>query len=98
MNRIFAAILVLLFLGLQFRLWVGEGSLAETNALEERVSKVGNENLIKSNRNRILRAEIIELKSGLDSIEERARSELGMIKAGETFYLLVDESSEDGRN
>ncbi len=98
MNKIFAAILVLLFLGLQFRLWVGEGSLAETSALEERVSKVGNENLIKSNRNRILRAEIIELKSGLDSIEERARSELGMIKTGETFYLLVDETSDDGRN
>jgi cell division protein FtsB len=86
-----------MILGLQFRLWVGDGSLAETSALEERVSKAGNENLIKSNRNRILRAEIIELKNGLDSIEERARSELGMIKTGETFYLLVDESGDDGQ-
>lgn len=97
MVRIFTAILILMIVGLQFRLWVGEGSLAETAALEERVGKAGNENLIKSNRNRILRAEIIELKNGLDSIEERARSELGMIKTGETFYLLVDESNDDSQ-
>ncbi len=41
-------------------------------------------------RNRILRAEIAELKEGLESIEEKARSELGMIKEGETFFLLVN--------
>lgn len=97
MIKIYTTLLILMTLGLQYRLWVGEGSLAETNGLQDRVSKAGTENLIKSNRNRILRAEIIELKNGLDSIEERARSELGMIKAGETFYLLVGDTHDDSR-
>jgi cell division protein FtsB len=91
-------LLILIISGLQVRLWVGEGSLAEASALRERVSKAATENLVKANRNQILRAEIIELKNGLDSIEERARSELGMIKAGETFYLLVDNPDSKHRN
>ena len=91
-------LLILMIAGLQVRLWVGEGSLAEVSALRERVSKAATENLVKANRNQILRAEIIELKNGLDSIEERARSELGMIKAGETFYLLVDNPDNKHHN
>jgi cell division protein FtsB len=91
--KVIIAILLVLIAGLQYRLWVGEGSLAETNALEQRVAKAMTDNEVKANRNQILRAEIIELKNGLESIEERARSELGMIKEGETFYLLVDNDS-----
>jgi cell division protein FtsB len=90
--KIIIAVLLVLVAGLHYRLWVGEGSLAETNSLEERVTKAIIENEVKTNRNQILRAEIIELKTGLESIEERARSELGMIKEGETFYLLVENS------
>lgn len=96
--KIIIPILILMIAGLQYRLWVGEGSIAETLSLRERVGKVSTENLVKTNRNLILRAEIIELKSGLESIEERARSELGMIKEGETFYLLVDEKIADARD
>jgi len=91
--KVIIAILLVLIAGLQYRLWVGEGSLAETNSLEQRVAKAMTDNEVKANRNQILRAEIIELKNGLESIEERARSELGMIKEGETFYLLVDNDS-----
>jgi cell division protein FtsB len=90
--KVIIAVLLVLVAGLHYRLWVGEGSLAETNSLEERVTKAIIENEVKTNRNQILRAEIIELKTGLESIEERARSELGMIKEGETFYLLVENS------
>ncbi|MDK1022938.1 MAG: septum formation initiator family protein [Gammaproteobacteria bacterium] len=87
--KVIITVLLILIAGLHYRLWVGEGSLAEMNSLEERVAKAVTDNAVKANRNQILRAEVIELKSGLESIEERARSELGMIKEGETFYLLV---------
>ena len=88
--KVITAVLLIMIVGLQYRLWVGEGSFAELNSLEVRVTRAITDNDVKANRNQILRAEIIELKSGLESIEERARSELGMIKEGETFYLLVD--------
>lgn len=91
--KVIVTVLLILIAGLHYRLWVGEGSLAETNSLERRVFRAMTDNEVKANRNRILRAEVIELKSGLESIEERARSELGMIKEGETFYLLVDNQS-----
>jgi cell division protein FtsB len=84
--------LVLIVLFLQGRLWVGEGSLAQVSGLQVRVERESAENSIKEQRNRVLRAEIVELKSGLESIEEKARSEFGLIKEGETFFLLVDES------
>jgi cell division protein FtsB len=84
--------LVLIVLFLQGRLWVGEGSLAQVSGLQVRVERESAENSVKEQRNRVLRAEIVELKSGLESIEEKARSEFGLIKEGETFFLLVDES------
>jgi cell division protein FtsB len=84
--------LVLVVLLLQSRLWVGEGSLAQVSGLQERVEQERTENGVREQRNRVLRAEIIELKSGLESIEEKARSEFGLIKQGETFFLLVDEN------
>jgi cell division protein FtsB len=91
-GRCLIAGLVLIVLFLQGRLWIGEGSLAQVSGLQVRVERESAENSIKEQRNRVLRAEIFELKSGLESIEEKARSELGLIKEGETFFLLVDES------
>ncbi|MEJ6591754.1 MAG: septum formation initiator family protein [SAR86 cluster bacterium] len=84
--------LLLVIIAVQGRLWIGEGSLAQVNDLQARVAQVRVENSVREQRNRILRAEIIELKSGLESIEEKARSEFGLIKQGETFFLLVDET------
>jgi cell division protein FtsB len=55
------------------------------------VSRKVAENSVKVQRNKILRAEIIELKRGLESIEEKARSEFGLIKEGETFFLLIED-------
>ena len=84
--------LLLVIIAVQGRLWIGEGSLVQVNDLQARVAQVRVENSVREQRNRILRAEIIELKSGLESIEEKARSEFGLIKQGETFFLLVDET------
>lgn len=97
MVRTIIAILLALTGYLQYRLWVGAGSLAETDQLQARVERKQAANEILDHRNSVLRAEIVELRNGLDAIEEKARSELGMIKKGETFFLLVDgrDSSSD---
>lgn len=84
-------VLTLLFVGLQWKLWIGDGSLAEVWHLKHAVADQQAENEQLRERNRALDAEVKDLKQGLDAIEERARVELGMIKQDETFYQLVEE-------
>lgn len=84
-------VLIALLVGLQYRLWVGEGSYAEISRLQADIQIQRAENDKMRERNRVLAVEVEELKSGLDSIEERARLEMGMIKKGETFYMLVEK-------
>ena len=90
MRALIVILLVLLAL-LQYRLWVGDGSLAEVWRLNERIRTQEEENEALGKRNRLLEAEVRDLKEGLDAIEERARHELGMVKKGEVFYLVVEE-------
>ncbi|MES9827952.1 MAG: cell division protein FtsB [Candidatus Thiodiazotropha sp.] len=92
--RVVVAILVGLLLFLQYRLWVGEGSLAEVNNLKQEVSQLQKELVGLRERNRALQAEVEDLRSGQTAIEERARSELGMIKEGETFYQVITPDEE----
>jgi cell division protein FtsB len=79
----------LLLFALQVMLWTGQGSVAEVVALERQIGTfaVANEELRE--RNRRLEVEVAELKNGLDSVEEMAREELGMVRHGETFYVLI---------
>lgn len=88
--RILTGILVLLFVVLQYDLWVGEGSLASAWRLQQSVTAQQKENNGLKQRNAALGAEVVDLKQGLDAIEERARNELGMIKDGETFIQVVE--------
>ncbi|MGD9169486.1 MAG: cell division protein FtsB [Candidatus Thiodiazotropha sp.] len=92
--RVLVAILVGLLLFLQYRLWVGQGSLAEVNNLKQEISQLQEELVGLRDRNRALQAEVEDLRSGQTAIEERARSELGMIKEGETFYQVINPSEE----
>lgn len=92
--RLLVIILILLLLILQYRLWVGEGSLAEVTNLREQVSAQKEENQRLKDRNAALDAEVQDLKTGYEAIEERARSELGMIKDDETFYQIVDPDKQ----
>ena len=82
-------ILLLLLAGLQYRLWVGNGSLAQVTDLTQQIADQRAENEILLERNRVLYAEVLELKKGMETVEERARHELGMIKEGETLYQLA---------
>ncbi|MEX6501126.1 cell division protein FtsB [Pseudomonas zhanjiangensis] len=84
------AVLIALLLGLQYRLWVGDGSLAQVTDLKQQIAEQRGENQRLLERNRILEAEVLELKSGMETVEERARHELGMVKEGETLYQLAE--------
>ncbi|HUE91351.1 MULTISPECIES: cell division protein FtsB [unclassified Pseudomonas] len=83
-------VLILLLAGLQYRLWVGDGSLAQATQLKQQIAEQQGENEQLQERNRILEAEVLELKSGMETVEERARHELGMLKEGETLYQLAE--------
>lgn len=87
---ILALVLVALLAWLQYRLWFGGGGQGEVRALQQQVQQQARENSGFKQRNEALTAEVEDLKSGEKAVEERARSELGMIKPGETFYRVVE--------
>ena len=89
--RLLVLILVVLFVLLQHRLWVGDGGIVTVTELRDAVEAQQQENRLYRERNQRLQAEVRDLKEGLAAVEERARKELGMIRRGETFYQLVDE-------
>ena len=75
---------------LQFQVWLGDNSVRTLSALKNEITLQADTNLALNERNRELEIEIVDLKTGVESIEERARSELGMIEKGETFFLIVE--------
>jgi cell division protein FtsB len=87
--KILTTVLLLMLIVLQYRLWVGEGSLAEVHILRQEIDAQKKVLLRLEKRNGALQAEVSDLKRGLEAIEERARSELGMIKEGEVFYQVT---------
>jgi cell division protein FtsB len=82
-------ILITLLVLLQYRLWFGKNSVPDLLDMQQEVTdqSLQNSNLIQ--RNSLLKADISDLKIGLDAVEERARNELGLIKQGETFYRIL---------
>lgn len=91
MSRVFSLTLIVILAGLQYRIWVGEGSLAEVWQLTKRIEVQTAKNVELRDRNQRLHAEVLDLKQGMEAIEERARRELGMIAKGEVFYQIVDD-------
>jgi cell division protein FtsB len=90
-------ILSALLLFLQYRVWVGEGSLAEVSNLKHEIALQQEESAGLKARNQALQAEVDDLRSGLGAIEERARSELGMVKEGEIFYQVIEPKPESSK-
>lgn len=87
--KIIAAILFALVLALQYRLWVAEGGMREVRHLRSEVAVQLEENERLAVRNRALVAEVQDLKRGRTAVEERARTDLGMIGPRETFFQVV---------
>jgi cell division protein FtsB len=82
--------LVILLVYLQYRLWLGDGGLLELWNVHQEVEAQRDENERLRERNEALNAQVLDLKQGLDAIEERAREDMGMVKQGETFYQIVE--------
>lgn len=93
--RILQALLIIIILGLQIRLWVGPGSVAEIQRLEEAIVSQEEENMALEKCNQELLVEVEELKNGTDAIEEMARHDLGLIGEGETFFMIVDDNENN---
>ena len=86
--RILAALLALLILGLQYPMWLGKGGWLRVRELDRQVSAQQHVNGELASRNAALDADVRDLKQGFEAIEERARSELGMIRHDEVFFQL----------
>jgi cell division protein FtsB len=91
--RIFAAVLALCLVLLQYRLWMSEQGIREVRRLNAAIAAQTAANREQSDRNRQLSAEVYNLKDGFTAIEERARSELGMVARTETFYQVVTKTT-----
>ncbi|NOZ10955.1 MAG: cell division protein FtsB [Gammaproteobacteria bacterium] len=89
-TNVLVTTLTLVLLGLQYALWLGNGNLLDTWQLHQRVQAQGEENSRRVERNLTLEAEVIDLRKGFDAVEERARTELGMIKKDETFVQVIE--------
>lgn len=87
---ILVVIISLLITHLQYRLWLGDGSIKEIKAYQLRLDELSKEVEEKRQRNEALYAEVEDLRKGQDALEERARDELGMIREGETFFQVIE--------
>lgn len=85
------ALLTLLLLLLQYKLWVGDGGVPSVLQLQRDVQQQQQVKQQLEERNAALDAEVDDLKKGLDAIEERARSELGMVRKDEEFYQIINK-------
>ena len=90
MLRYLALMLLVVLLALEIKLWTGLGGMREVWQLQEQVTEQRQKNIELKQRNESLSAEVEDLKKGREAIEERARSELGLLKPGETFIEVVE--------
>ncbi len=88
-------ILVLAIVALQYPLWFGKGSWLRVWEVDRQIAEQKTHNNALTARNASTEAEVRDLKQGYDAIEERARSELGMIKRDEVFFQVLDERNPD---
>lgn len=87
--KILIGVLILLLIGLQYKLWLGDGSLSEVVQLSRELELQREKLRLLEDKNRTLEAQVLDLQNGLDAFEEKARNDLGMIKQGETFIQLI---------
>jgi len=90
MLRWIALALIVILIGLQLKLWSGNGSMREVDALRVSVKKQTDDNARLLQRNQAVGADVLDLKHGDQAVEARARTELGLIKPGEVFYQVVE--------
>ena len=87
-NRVVPAILLALLLIFQGQLWIGRGSVPNVRDMQQRLTDQQAKNIKSQASNDQLAAEVRDLKEGLEMVEEKARSELGMVKPNEIFVQV----------
>ncbi|MDG1250286.1 MAG: cell division protein FtsB [Gammaproteobacteria bacterium] len=92
--RIFLLFLLIVLVILQYQLWIAPDGMRAVIQLKQDMQVQQEKNSVLAVRNQVLAAEVQDLKSGNDAIEERARSELGMIRKGETFFQVIEKEQE----
>ena len=90
MGKLWTASLLLVLAVFQFQIWFGSSSVRALNILQQNLNEQHSSNQELQARNHALEVEVLDLQNGLEAVEERARSELGMIGKGEVFYMIVD--------
>ncbi|MDR2243810.1 MAG: cell division protein FtsB [Burkholderiales bacterium] len=96
--KILSFIFLLLIVALQYPIWLGKGGWLQVRALQQEIDKQQTTNALLRARNDALAAEVTDLKSGLEAVEERARAELGMIKKDEVFFQFQASSAPTSKN
>lgn len=91
MLRLVALILLALLLALGVKLWAGDWGLREIAHLKAQIAEQKAENAQLKQRNDMLAADVADLRNGKEAVEERARTELGLIKSDEVFYQVVED-------
>ena len=92
----FVGVLAVLVLLLQYRIWLSRDGVRETSSLGREVAAQLAENQRLAQRNQQLAAEVRNLKQNTEAIEERARTDLGLIKGNETYYQVVPPAPAAG--
>jgi len=95
--RILGGVLAALIVLIQYPLWLGKGGWLRVGEVDRQLEAQRQRNAGLQARNRSLEAEVLDLKQGVDALEERARYELGMVKADEVFFQIVDKRFETKR-
>jgi cell division protein FtsB len=95
--KILSYVLVAVLVALQYPLWIGKGSWLRVWELDRNLTQSRDQNAKLKARNDALDAEVRDLKQGLEAVEERARTELGMIKKDEVFYQVVRPAAPASR-
>jgi cell division protein FtsB len=89
-SKVFITIIILLIVHLQYRLWFGDGSIQQIRQYQARLDELSQQVQQKKERNEALYGDVLDLRNGLEAIEERARHELGMIREDETFFQVLE--------
>jgi cell division protein FtsB len=95
--RILGGILAALIVLIQYPLWLGKGGWLRVWEVDRQLEAQRGRNGVLQVRNQSLEAEVLDLKQGVDALEERARYELGMIKSDEVFFQIVNKQVEAKR-
>ncbi len=93
--KILIGVLIIILIGLQYKLWFGDGSLSEVVQLSRELEAQKEKLHQLEERNRVLEAQVLDLQNGFDAFEEKARNDLGMIKQGETFIQLIPKETNN---